>query len=58
MTADLKPGVRVQIWDRGKAVREATIVRVELPFLVWLDDGFPGAVHPCRLKVIEEVQKP
>jgi len=53
MPADLKPGVRVQVLNRGKVESEATILRVELPFLVWLDDGFPGAVHPCRLKVIE-----
>jgi len=44
--------VRVRVW--GGDIREARIIRLELPFLVWLDDGLPGAVHPSRLEVVME----
>jgi len=44
----LGPGVRVEVRCFGGIRKVATVVRVELPYLVWLDDGLPGGVHPSR----------
>jgi len=53
-TSKLKPGTKVRLRVSASQTRVCRVVKVELPFLVWLDDGLPGAVHPDRLDVIEE----